>query len=175
LNTYAVFLRSINVGRHNRIKMADLLRVVSGLGYEQPSTYLQSGNVILRSDQSPEQVTQALDAALVDHGLVNASSFVRTEEQMQEIVKLATFEPFPNEQYGRFVIFTRGKPIPLLEGPMEWREAVFLASSGPDLLGVIPKNLPRPLNIGPFVDKEWGVVSTVRFWNVVQAFTALAW
>jgi len=39
-------LRGVNVGRANRIAMADLRRVVEELGYSDPRTLLNSGNVV---------------------------------------------------------------------------------------------------------------------------------
>lgn len=44
---YVVFLRGINVGAHNRIKMADLKNHLSQLNFTQIKTYIQSGNLIL--------------------------------------------------------------------------------------------------------------------------------
>ena len=43
--TYAAFLRAINLGARNRIRMADLRALVEGLGFHDVRTYLQSGNV----------------------------------------------------------------------------------------------------------------------------------
>lgn len=41
-------LRGINVGKAKRIAMADLRRVVEGLGYTDVSTLLNSGNVVFK-------------------------------------------------------------------------------------------------------------------------------
>ena len=39
-------LRGINVGSAKRVAMADLRRIVAGLGYDDPRTLLNSGNVV---------------------------------------------------------------------------------------------------------------------------------
>lgn len=44
--THVALLRGINVGRHNRVAMADLRHVVSSLGHTEVATYIQSGNVV---------------------------------------------------------------------------------------------------------------------------------
>lgn len=43
---YAAFLRGINVGRAKRVAMADLRRMVAGLGFDDVRTLLASGNVV---------------------------------------------------------------------------------------------------------------------------------
>lgn len=50
MNTYVILMRGINVGGKNKVPMAELkLRLVE-LGFEGVVTYIQSGNVLLRSD-----------------------------------------------------------------------------------------------------------------------------
>src|SRR4030095_5352330 len=44
--THIALLRGINVGGRNRVAMADLRKVVLGLGYTDVATYIQSGNVV---------------------------------------------------------------------------------------------------------------------------------
>lgn len=44
--THVALLRGINVGRVNRIAMADLRQIAVHLGYTEVATYLQSGNVV---------------------------------------------------------------------------------------------------------------------------------
>jgi uncharacterized protein (DUF1697 family) len=44
---YVAFLRGINVGRNNQVSMADLKRVVEGVGHADVRTHLRSGNVVL--------------------------------------------------------------------------------------------------------------------------------
>jgi uncharacterized protein (DUF1697 family) len=50
MNSYAVLLRGINVGRNNRIAMADLRELLTGLGYTDVATLLQSGNAVFSTD-----------------------------------------------------------------------------------------------------------------------------
>ena len=49
MSTWVVLLRGVNVGGANRLAMADLRNVVAALGHTEVSTYIQSGNVVLRS------------------------------------------------------------------------------------------------------------------------------
>lgn len=44
--THVALLRGVNVGKAKRLAMADLRRVVEGLGYRDVATLLNSGNVV---------------------------------------------------------------------------------------------------------------------------------
>ncbi len=63
-------LRGINVGRANRIGMADLRAVYEQLGCRDVSTYVQSGNVLLVSRLTPDELSRQVEIALeLAHGL----------------------------------------------------------------------------------------------------------
>ena len=46
---FVALLRGINVGKANRIAMADLRSLLSGLGYDDVATLLNSGNAVFRT------------------------------------------------------------------------------------------------------------------------------
>ena len=48
-NTYIAFLKGINVGGKNCIKMPELIRIFSDLGLKNVKTYIQSGNIIFQT------------------------------------------------------------------------------------------------------------------------------
>jgi uncharacterized protein (DUF1697 family) len=64
MTTYLVLLRGINVGGKNKVPMAVLRELLEELGYRDVSTYIASGNVILRSDRSPAEIKREIEAAL---------------------------------------------------------------------------------------------------------------
>jgi uncharacterized protein (DUF1697 family) len=67
MQTWIVLLRGINVGGNNIIKMADLRKLLEGLGYQNVKTYIQSGNVVLQSDAaSAVDVSSQIEAAIED-------------------------------------------------------------------------------------------------------------
>ena len=51
-------LRGINLGARNRVSMPDLRELLTGLGHEDVKTLLQSGNVVLTSKETGEQLPQ---------------------------------------------------------------------------------------------------------------------
>ena len=49
MHTIVTLLRGINVGGRNKIAMRDLQQIFAGLGFIEPTTYIQSGNVVAGS------------------------------------------------------------------------------------------------------------------------------
>ncbi len=64
MTTYAVLLRGINVGGKNKIPMADLESCLEDAGFSDVETYIQSGNVILRSDLGVDALGEAIERLL---------------------------------------------------------------------------------------------------------------
>jgi len=52
---YFAFLRAINVGGKNLIKMEDLKKIFESLGFKNVRTYIQSGNVIFESSEKKQR------------------------------------------------------------------------------------------------------------------------
>lgn len=53
---YIALLRGINVSGKNKIPMKELRELVSESGYEDIQTYIQSGNILFRSDRADEEI-----------------------------------------------------------------------------------------------------------------------
>jgi len=89
MNTYVVLLRGINVGGKNTIPMARLKVCLEELGYSSVSTYIASGNVILKSPQSPSQTRTRIEEALpksfkLANELIKA--LVLTPDQLRAVI-----------------------------------------------------------------------------------------
>jgi len=79
MNAYLVLLRGINVGGANNVPMAALKKCLEGLGFSDVSTYIASGNAILRSDQQADKVKALIEEAL-------PRSFKLKNEQIKVLV-----------------------------------------------------------------------------------------
>ncbi len=87
---YLVLLRGINVGGRNKVPMAPLRAMLEELGYSDVSTYIASGNVLLRSDESPATIKERIEAALpraftLDSELV--AVLVLSHDQLRAVVE----------------------------------------------------------------------------------------
>ena len=50
MKTYIALFRGINVGGRNVLPMKELIASLQGLGFQDVRTYMQSGNVVFRSN-----------------------------------------------------------------------------------------------------------------------------
>ena len=64
MNTYVLLMRGINVGGKNKIPMAELKLRLEELGLEGVATYIQSGNVVVRSDLDAASVSAQVEEML---------------------------------------------------------------------------------------------------------------
>jgi uncharacterized protein (DUF1697 family) len=89
MTSYLVLLRGINVGGKNKVPMAELRQLLEDLGYSDVSTYIASGNVLLRSDRSAAEIKKQIEEALprtfhLDSDLV--AVLVLTDAQLRVVV-----------------------------------------------------------------------------------------
>ncbi|TLG73798.1 DUF1697 domain-containing protein [Culicoidibacter larvae] len=80
--TYIAFLRGINVGSHNRVRMADLIAICEAIGFTDVKTYIQSGNIIFRSEKDKTVLEKELEAALQTQLSITSSVVIRSLEAL---------------------------------------------------------------------------------------------
>ena len=71
MNTYVILLRGINVGGRNKLLMKELITILEGLGSENVKTYIQSGNVVLQSNN--ENISEL--SQQISHGIKKLKDF----------------------------------------------------------------------------------------------------
>jgi len=57
---YVLLLRGINVGGKNKVVMADLKADLAELGFQNPVSYINSGNLVFDSENREEKITKIL-------------------------------------------------------------------------------------------------------------------
>ncbi|MCB1581922.1 MAG: DUF1697 domain-containing protein [Xanthomonadales bacterium] len=58
MKTYVLLFRGINVGGKNKMTMKDLSSLLEEMGFCEVKTYIQSGNVVLKSKERPDESIQ---------------------------------------------------------------------------------------------------------------------
>ena len=64
MKPYAVLIRGINVGGKSKVSMATLKKCLEKLGFSDVSTYIASGNVILKSDKKASEIKSEIEKML---------------------------------------------------------------------------------------------------------------
>ncbi|EUJ33408.1 hypothetical protein MFLO_02598 [Listeria floridensis FSL S10-1187] len=84
---YVVLLRAINVGGHNKIKMAALKSTLFEKGFQNVTTYIQSGNIILEGAFSKTEIKQIIENILSSEYGINTRTVVLSKEDYQAVCR----------------------------------------------------------------------------------------
>lgn len=90
MNTYTILLRGINVGGKNKVPMSDLRKCLEEQGFSDVSTYIASGNVILKSDKPADKIKSQIEKALPENFKLDSDLIkvlVLTRKQFQAVIE----------------------------------------------------------------------------------------
>jgi uncharacterized protein (DUF1697 family) len=85
------FLRGINVGGHNKIKMAELRDMFESMGFQRVQTYIQSGNVLFASECDTETLRIQIEQEIEKVFTISITVIIRTKAELEEIIKNCPF------------------------------------------------------------------------------------
>ena len=88
---YLALLRGINVGTSGRIRMDALKRLLEDAGFREVATYIQSGNVLFRSDLAEDAARATIERALKEGASIPTTAVVRTAEELAQIIRSCPF------------------------------------------------------------------------------------
>src|ERR1700677_2684434 len=93
--THVALLRGINVGGRNKVPMAELRTMVSGLGFADVSTYIQSGNVLFSTAGADTgKIASAIAAGLSATFSLDVGVVVVTRDALAAPI---SHNPYPDE------------------------------------------------------------------------------
>lgn len=90
MTTYVAFLRGINVGGNNLIKMAELQAALSDTNLHDVKTYIQSGNVVFSSaSHNKVKLAENIKATILERFQVGCDVIVFSKEEWQDVIRSA--------------------------------------------------------------------------------------
>jgi len=92
MKSYVCLLRGINVGGNAKIDMASLKTVFEQSGYQQVTTYINSGNVLFVSNQKASEIKTTVEQAILTHFGLSISVLVRDAQNIADLCAV-----FPSE------------------------------------------------------------------------------
>jgi uncharacterized protein (DUF1697 family) len=179
MERYIALLRGINVSGRNKIKMAELRQLWTGLGCTEVTTYLQSGNVVLAHETRGEQA--AADLAAAGHAAI--------KEQLGLEVPVLVLSA------ARFHHLAEANPLLqrsgvdrsflhlafLFQAPVKELEPDKLPSTGDEqavlhegqIYLYCPYGCARTKLTNSYFERALGVPATSRNWRTVEAISKL--
>jgi uncharacterized protein (DUF1697 family) len=92
MSHFIALLRAVNVGGTGKLPMSDLKALCEKAGMLEVRTYIASGNVIFKSNQTEAQVKKTLEAALHKYAGKPVGIMVRTAAEMADILARNPFQ-----------------------------------------------------------------------------------
>jgi uncharacterized protein (DUF1697 family) len=165
-----VLLRGINVGGNRKIPMANLRTWLSGVGFQNAQTYIQSGNVVIEHAKRVDVVARVHNAIEQNSGF-DVPVIVRSAEEMSGVV---ASNPYPGVEPTRLLVsflHTAPDDATLQAAAIgDWQPEEFTVV-GRDVYLHLPSGVGQSL----MVPKLTLIKSaTTRNWNTVLALVDLA-
>ncbi|HUK12829.1 MAG TPA: DUF1697 domain-containing protein [Thermoanaerobaculaceae bacterium] len=169
-------LRAVNVGGRKPVAMADLRRLASDLGFAEPQTLLQSGNLVFTcGDGELPHAERRLEREAAERLGLTTEVFLRTAADLDRVIAR---NPFPEQAAGDparlHVVFLRRAPdragVESLRAAITGREVV--AYGGRELYAVYPEGAGRSRLTLPLIERRLGAHGTARNWNTVLRLAA---
>ncbi|MCZ8517840.1 DUF1697 domain-containing protein [Paenibacillus filicis] len=91
MTIYIAFLRGINVGGHNKIKMAELKNIFQSIGCKRVQTYIQSGNVLFESAEDADTLRKRIEQETAKVFSFTLTVILRTSLELERIIENCPF------------------------------------------------------------------------------------
>ena len=173
-----VLLRGINVGaRSPRVPMADLRQFALDLGFAEPRTVIQSGNLVMEGeDEDHAKLEARLEAEAISRLGVTIDFIVRTPSQWRAAIAANPFAEAAEKDPGHLLVFfLKANPAPgtldELRDKIVGRELVKL--HGQQAYIVYPDGMGESRLTNTLIEQRLGVRGTGRNWNTVRKIAEL--
>lgn len=170
-------LRGINVGGNNLISMSDLKEHLATLGFDNPRTLLQSGNVVFsHSARKSADLEKTLAMETEKRFKAAVDYFVRSPKEWEEMID---HNPFPKEAVadpGHLVVVVLKKtPEPAAFKALQ--EAIV----GPEVIQIwqdylyayYPAGMGKSKLTNAVIERKLGTRGTARNWNTVLKIASI--
>lgn len=172
---YVAFLRGINVGGRNLLKMKDICQKFESIGLEKVSSFRASGNILFISELESIDVGDRTKEELRKLVERDIEVFLRTSSQIEEIMKLNPFRERESSSAKQFVTFipTEIQTDLILPFFSPHRDVeLFLVANG-NLFSQAQLRKGRYGAPNKIIEKELNVPATTRNWNTIKGISEI--
>jgi uncharacterized protein (DUF1697 family) len=171
--TYVAMFRGINVGSDKIVKMERLRASFEALGFDSVRTYVQSGNVVFKSEQnSPARLSKKIEEKIQRDFGFSVPVLVKTSKEIEQIVSDNPLVKEKGIDHSKLhVTFLSDAPPkaavealePLARGSERFR------ISNREIYLCCPDGYGRTKLSNNAIEKKLSVVATTRNWRTVNA------
>jgi uncharacterized protein (DUF1697 family) len=162
-------MRGINLGATRRVPMPELRSLLGEAGYGEVRTYVQSGNVVLESDASADELERRCAKLIGDRFGFEVPVVVRTQDELAAVVELNPLGDVVTEPKRYQVSFLSGELSPDKLAQLEAlrAEPEALHVEGREIYAWHPEGVARSKLWNKLAGSGLGVTATARNWTTV--------
>jgi len=170
---YISILRGINVSGQKKIKMAGLRSLYESKGFENVTTYIQSGSVVFESKiENKMDIKSELERSITEQYGFYVPVDIRTAEEIKTIFADCPFLESEKEENGTKILVTFLSNIPEesnVSGLMAYvKPPEKLAIAGSIVYLHCPNGYGRSKLSNTFLEAKLNVKATTRNWKTVR-------
>jgi len=173
---HVVLLRGINIGARNRVSMPELRDALTGAGFDDVRTYVQSGNVVLSSRKAAESVARECRDVIAEKLGLELDLVVRTRDELAEVVRRDPLGGVAENPKRYQVTFLSAEldaeVVRKVEAAAVEREQVVI--DGREVYAWHPDTIARSKLWTLLAGPKLGVTATARNWTTVTKLLELA-
>jgi uncharacterized protein (DUF1697 family) len=156
--------------------MPALRELLTGAGFEEVRTYVQSGNIVLDSDMAPEHLGRECERLIADEFGFEVDVVVRTRDELAEVVQRNPLAGVAVDPKRYQVSFLTVEPDPevVRRATASATESERFAAIGRELYAWHPAGVARSRLWAYLASKNLGVPATARNWTTVTTLLAMA-
>ncbi len=173
---YLALLRGINVGGNTKLPMKELVTAMEADGFDEVATYLRTGNVFFRSEESDSASLATRLREIVESNFGTTTPVVM--RTLPEIERTLDANPFLNDESDLkllHVMFLDSAPdaaaIATLDPERSPGDRFHI--DGPDIYLHYPNGSARSKLSIDYFERQLGVTATARNWNTVNRLATM--
>lgn len=171
---YIAFLRAINVSTHV-VSMERLRSLFTSLGLQDVETFINSGNVIFRSNSKPGALEKKIEDCLGQALGYEVATFLRTDAEVADVAQQKPFPQSAVRSAGAYCVGFLAEPLSAgAEKKLRTLKSEIddLQARGREIYWLCRKKQSESDFSNAALEKALGLRSTLRGMNTVQRLAA---
>ena len=170
-------LRGVNVGGHHKIEMDELRALYESLRLGEPQSYVQSGNVVFRTQERDHtRLSKRIEDAVERKFGFQAHVVLRTESELRSVIEKNPFAGRAGIEPAKLTVTFFAEEL-----PPDTRAGIRRIEADPEeiklgrreLYVYFPAGMGRS-KLTPILDRILKKTGTVRNWNTVTKLLEMA-